>query len=104
LWSNDSKPLSIYDCRQPFSMPVEIRKTYLGENVTTGIFGCISTSSSVILGYEGAMNDVNWHGSSKCTAHYLLEDGRIILAQENGQICFLHTWSGHQRVTLEELR
>lgn len=43
-----------------------------------------------------------WHGDSQCMARHLLPNGRAILTQYNGQVCFLDLYHGNRRVTLVE--
>jgi WD40 repeat protein len=46
---------------------------------------------------------LNWHGISHCTSRLLTPDGRAIITQDNGQVCFLRVYRGDQRITISEL-
>ena len=44
-----------------------------------------------------------WHGQSYCNAKNLFIDGRAIVTQKTGQVCFLQTYIGNRRVSIDEL-
>lgn len=52
---------------------------------------------------ENHESKLQWHGRSICDAQYLFADGRAIISQGDGQVCFLRTYIGNRRATIVEL-
>jgi len=52
---------------------------------------------------EHLVKEFCWHGQSVCTTRYIKQDGLHLLSQANGQVCFLKTYIGNKKVTLDEL-
>jgi len=46
---------------------------------------------------------LTWQAESECESRNLYTDGRAIVTQEDGQVCFLQTYMGNQRVSVDEL-
>lgn len=58
--------------------------------------------TEVSLGTVGGHHIV-WQAPSRCTPRNLFDDGRAIVTEANGQVCFLRIYSGNQPVTVLEL-
>jgi hypothetical protein len=44
-----------------------------------------------------------WHGAWTCSVHLLLGDGRLVVTQDDGQVCVLQLYHGNRPITLDEL-
>ena len=42
-----------------------------------------------------------WHAESDCNDRHLFPDGRLVVTQENGQICFLRLYEGNKMIALD---
>ena len=64
-----------------------------------------SSDKTVMLGFTDSLHsfDFAWQGQSSCKVHRIYSDGRLMVTQANGQVCFLRTYSGNRRVSIEEL-
>jgi len=107
LWDIESGTcLGIYKIENLFSAPEEVWRTYLAEKATTTTAGLHCAGNAAILGYqtENAMHCLYWQGASTCEARNLFDDGRAIVTQTNGQVCFLQTYYGNYKISLSEIR
>jgi len=102
LWSNEGIPLSEYMLNEPFKSEPIVWRQFLSENHKFDNAGIVTVGRKVNLGTSTG-KQVCWHAQSMCKAHKLFADGGVFVTQENGQVCFLQTYLGNHRVTIDEL-
>lgn len=100
-WSSNGELLVINDINKLFDLAPMIWQAYLSESQQIAETGLVERDNLVVIG--GRSGQLLWHGASECTARHLFNDGRAIVTQANGQVCFLRTYTGDKRVTIEEL-
>jgi len=100
LWSSEGCLIEKYSgyCLLNYndkSNSVRLDSSKLGEVVVK--------SSNHTVDFESSNMHFQWQAESECIVRHFFVNGRIIATQANGQVCFLQTWLGNLRVTLDEL-
>jgi WD40 repeat protein len=104
IWDNDGKPLEVYELDEGRQLYSEAEKAFHFNNncVYRNTYLNYSRNSAAILTGGHRLATV-WHGASKCRAHLLQPDGRVVVTQRNGQVCVLQLYHGHRPITLDDL-
>jgi WD40 repeat protein len=102
LWDQYGKPLKVYGFGEGLRLYPEYKKASDGTNCVYGNAYLSGRGSSAILAGEYRPAIV-WHGASACKACLLQMDGRAVVIQFNGPICFLQLYHGNRPITLDEL-
>jgi WD40 repeat protein len=101
LWDKNGKPLEVYGLDEGLQLFPEGKREFYGPNRVSGNAYLFDKYNSAILGRHKPA--IFWHGASECTAHLLEADGRAVVTQANGQVCFLQLCHGNRPITLDEL-
>ena len=99
---HSKRHLADYSMKNVFAAEPVVWRAYLTVERQTADAGLDSFSAHTILGGVG-IKPIYWHGAYECAAHHLFEDGRAIITQTNGQVCFLWTYIGNRRASIKEL-
>jgi WD40 repeat protein len=102
IWSSNGELQATYQKDTLFKLNDVIWKTFLPANQQTENMGIIAFRSVVTI-CNSVGTKLIWHATSECAARNLLNDGRAIVTQANGQVCFLSLWSGNNRIALDQL-
>jgi hypothetical protein len=83
----------------------EFRIVYGGsENNVSHSLLCANQNSGFLSIFNGTtIPKFFWQGEAKCTARYLESDGRAVLTQANGQVCFLRVYHGNKPISIKEI-
>ncbi|MBV5329796.1 MAG: hypothetical protein JZU65_19570, partial [Chlorobium sp.] len=103
IWSSYGELLAEYYKEKAFDAPEEIRQQYLFKSVcTTPTAGLSCSDNSAVLAHKNSttINHYYWQGDSTVVAHRLFPDGRAVVTQDNGQVCFLQAYQGNQQIEL----
>jgi len=103
LWSLDGKLVNTYQRDSLFEVGPIIWKAFLSADQQSTDSGIDSYITKVILGTTDEQLML-WQAQSVCKARKLFSDGRAIITQSNGEVCFLKTYHGNRPVTLEDMR
>ena len=105
LWDKEGETLGVYDRNDSLRYFPEYRLRLIGKtNIVRNVFG-ESAQNSVILRilHEQRPFSIYWEAHSEPTVRQLEPDGRLILTQANGQVCFLKLYNGTERITIDAL-
>ncbi|MBV5329794.1 MAG: WD40 repeat domain-containing protein [Chlorobium sp.] len=110
LWDTASmKKLSFYNVvksedneNAELVAPNEIWQECLTKDCTTSTAGLYSSDNSAVLAHKNVttINHLYWQGDSFVTTHRLFPDGRAVVTQDNGQVCFLQAYQGNHQMEL----
>lgn len=100
LWSATGEPIKSYHRSELLKFGPEVWMDLLPPDQQTPIDGISSYRTVVSIG-SSYNHLLFWQAQSKCTARHLYNDGRAIVTQENGQVCFLQTYHGNRRIQLD---
>lgn len=106
LWNlENGRRLNVYNRNKIFSAPAVVWSAFLGNEKVLPNAGIDASGNMAILGYrhDNQMITIEWHGESECTAQLIFDDGRVIVTQNNGQVCFLRLYHGNQYESLVDL-
>ena len=105
LWDIHRNRFSVYSQIQSFNLFPEVRSKYFSE-------ACICSRSIIdkkrcllcldVYGHDSIIS-ICWNSLVYCKQKLLKHEGLVIATQENGQVCFLRTYNGDHRISLEEV-
>jgi WD40 repeat protein len=101
LWDKDGKPLEVYGLEEGLQFYPEAKRAFYGSNCVGNAFLTNKDNSAILAGHQGPA--IFWQGASRCAARLLQPDGRAVVTQDNGQVCFLQLYHGNRPITLDEL-
>ncbi len=61
----------------------------------------LSEGNLAILIADRTEGEYRWEAESGTKAHYLFSDGRLVVTQASGQVCFLRLYQGNQMIKLD---
>ena len=105
VWHSHGRLIAFYSIDEGLRRFTEFRSVYRGKDNTQSrcLWDQVANASLLRLFGETFETGFQWHGDSKCTSRHLLPDGRMLLTQDNGQVCFLHLHHGNRPILIEEL-
>jgi WD40 repeat protein len=103
LWDRNGGPLEVYWILEDVQSYPEAKRLYYGSNCVYESTGLIGERNCAVLEYKNGLSIASWHGTSDCKARLLKSDGRAVVTQANGQVCFLKLYDGNRRIGLDEL-
>jgi WD40 repeat protein len=105
LWDSLGGTIAVHSIHDGIHLFPEFRVVYQGKaKIQSHCLWDKKTRSGLLrLFGEKSETGYQWHCDSACTAQQLLPDGRAILTQSNGQVCFLHIYRGNHPISIEEL-
>ena len=101
LWSEHGEAIAVYNNNNLFDLEPMVWQSCFPKSQQASGARLIDRANAASI--VGQVDQLVWQGQSICHAYYLIADGRAIITQENGQVCFLQTYVGNARVTIEEL-
>ncbi|MEW6386500.1 MAG: WD40 repeat domain-containing protein [Thermodesulfobacteriota bacterium] len=102
LWDKDGKPMKVYGLDEGLRLYPEAKRAFYGPNRVYGTAYLTEKDNSAILACD-LWPAIIWHGASACTARLLYPDGRAVVTQANGQVCFLQLYYDSRPITLDDL-
>ena len=105
LFKQDGEPLTKHYGLEGLRLYPEVLKAILGEELATSRSWLGTVNNTSFLRTVGNYHETSvvWHAASKCSPRLLKADGRAVVTQDNGQVCFLMAYHGDKRITLDEL-
>jgi WD40 repeat protein len=117
VWSSEGKLLEKYDNELEteadlFRLPIHVRKAVLAvaesgwwlNDETEGInYLDYSKQIKIYITQNGNASAVIWQPFYSSTSRHLFEDGRVVVTQNDGQVCLLKVYQGKEVVVPESL-
>jgi WD40 repeat protein len=105
LWDSNGSPVAVHSVNEALSLFPEFRSVWGGQDLNHSFTRWGRDRNAGRLSYRSVEKDASfeWHGDSRCNARLLTPDGRAVLTQQNGQVCFLQVHHGNRPITIAEL-
>ena len=105
LWDNLGSPIAWHSFENGLLLFPELRSAIGGEHnlQPSCLWGTANYVGLLRLFGEASEAVFRWQSDATCTARYLLPDGRALLSQATGQLCFLQLHHGNRPISTAEL-